>query len=526
MANELVREKIVLDQNVGRELTQILLEGDIIVPDIKPDMAVMLQADAKLAIERTEVLTDRVNFVGKLYIQVLYLARGEEKRVHSISLTSPVDDFINIDGVLNDMWVEVKPDIANLDFRMINDRKINYKAIVEVNAKAEAAQVFEVVVDIEGLPSNQQLKNNLTLNKSVANKADRFVVKDNIAVPQGKANIREILQTNIEVGNQDVRVQNGKVNIFGDLLVTTLYKGEDDDNIIEFMEHEIPFNGNIEVQDVKEDMFADCLFSLSDQHVQIRPDEDGEDRLVEIEVAVSINCRISAAVNIEILEDAYMINKRLDMARTPVKYHKLISRNKNQSTIKEVVALVENCPDMLQIFRVKGKVTTDEVKILSDKVVVEGAIETDILYIAESDDTPLFSQKAMIPFRQIMEMKGAAPDMLVNLTACVDHVGFNMLSGREVEVRFLISFNATVSKGMEASMVTDIAVSDLERAQVDAMPSIILYVVQNGDSFWKIAKDYNTSIDEISAINEIENPDKIFPGQKLLILKKVAVENE
>ena len=524
MANEPVREKIVLDQNIGTELTQILLEGDIIVPDIKPDMAVMLQADAKLAIERTEIQTDRVNFVGKLYIQVLYLARGEEKRVHSISLTAPVDDFINIGGVGPDMWVEVKPDIANIDFRMINDRKINYKAIVEISVKAEAAQVFEVVVDIEGLPSNQQLKNNLTLNKAVANKADRFVVKDNIAVPSGKANIREILQTGIEAGNQDVRVQNGKVNIFGDLLVTTLYKGEDDENIIEFMEHEIPFNGNIEMADVKEDMFADCSFSLADQNVQIRPDDDGEDRLVEIEVAINVNCKVNAAISIEVLEDAYMINKRLDMARTPVKYQRLISRNKNQSTIKEVVALQDKSPDILQIFRVKGKVAVDEVKVLSDKVVVEGAIETDILYIAESDDTPLFGHKAMIPFRQIMEMKGAMPDMPVNLTASVDHVGFNMLSGREVEVRFLISFNAAVFKAMEASMVTDIVVSELERSVVDSMPSIILYVVQNGDNLWKIAKDYNTGIDEISDINEIESPDKIMPGQKLLILKKVAAQ--
>jgi len=526
MTNERVLERIVLDQSVGTELTQLLLEGDIIVPDIKPDMAIMLQADAKLAIMRTEVLTDRVSFVGKLYIQVLYLARGEEKRVHSISLNAPVDDFINIDGVSPDMWVDIRPDIASLDFRMINDRKINYKAIVEITVKAEAQEAFDVVVDIEGLPANQQLKNTLTLNKSVTSKADRFVVKDNIAVPQGKANIREILQSSIEVGNQDVRVQNGKVNIFGDLLVTTLYKGEDDESIIEFMEHEIPFNGNIEMPDVKEDMFADCSFSLSEQNVQIKPDEDGEDRLVEIEVAVNVNAKVSAAISIEVLEDAHMINKQLDMTRQSVKYHKLVSRNKNQSTIKEVLSLSDNCPDILQIFRVKGKVSTDEVKILSDKVVVEGAIEADILYIAESDETPLFSHKAMIPFRQIMEMKGATADMLVSLTACVDHVGFNMLSGREVEARFLVSFNATVSKAMEASMVTDIVISDLGRSVVDSMPGIILYVVQNGDSLWKIAKDYNTSIDEISAINEIDNPDKLSVGQKLLILKKAAMEDE
>ena len=524
MANELVKERIVLDQNVGTELTQILLEGDIIVPDIKPDMAIMLQADAKLVLDKTEILTDRVNFMGKLYIQVLYLAKGDEKLVHSIGITSAVDDFIHIDGVTNDMWVEVKPDIQNIDFRMVNDRKISYKAIAEINVKAESSKVFEVVINIDGLPDNQQLKNNLVLNKSVVNKFESFTVKDDIVVPMGKPNIREILQTNIEVGNQDVRLQNGKINVFGELLVTTLYKGEDDDSIIEFMEHELPFNGNIEMSECKEDMFADVSFSLAEQHIQIKPDDDGEDRLVEIEASLALVCKVSATANIEVLEDAHVINKNLNISRNIIKYPKLVCRNKNQSTVKEVIQLEGDCPDILQIFRVKGKVITDEIKIINDKVIVEGAIETDILYIAESDDTPLYSYKAMVAFRQIVETKGAMPDMSVALEAMVDHVGFNMLSGREVEVRFLISFRANVCRTMEAPMITDINFDEFPQDILEAMPSIVMYVVQQGDSLWKIAKEYNTSIDEIAEINELENPNEIYPGQKLLILKKVVIE--
>ena len=524
MANELVKEKIVLDRTVGAELTQLLLEGDIIVPDIKPDMALMLQADAKLVLDKTEILTDRVNFMGKLYIQVLYLAKGDERLVHSIGITSNVDDFIHIDGVTSDMWVEVKPDIQNIDFRMINDRKISYKAIAEVNVKAESSQAFEVVVNIDGLPDNQQLKNNLVLSKSVVNKFEKFAVKDDIAVPLGKPNIREILQTNIEVGNQDVRVQNGKINVFGELLVTTLYKGEGDDSIIEFMEHEIPFNGNIEMNECKEDMFADVSFSLAEQHIQIKPDDDGEDRLVEIEASLALLCKVSATVNIEVLEDAHVINKNLNMSKNIIKYPKLVCRNKNQSTVKEVIQLDDDSPDILQIFRVKGKVITDEIKIINDKVIVEGAIEADILYIAESDETPLYSHKTMVAFRQIVETKGSMPDMSVNLEAMVDHVGFNMLSGREVELRFLTSFKANVCKTMEAPMITDINFDEFPKDILEAMPSIIMYVVQPGDSLWKIAKEYNTGIDEIAGINELENPNEIYPGQKLLILKKIVVE--
>jgi LysM repeat protein len=38
---------------------------------------------------------------------------------------------------------------------------------------------------------------------------------------------------------------------------------------------------------------------------------------------------------------------------------------------------------------------------------------------------------------------------------------------------------------------------------------------------WKIAKRYYTTVDDLLKINEIEEPDKIIPGIKLIIPKKI-----
>lgn len=524
MTYELVKKKIVLGQNFSKESTQILLEGDIIVPDVKPDMSVMLQADSQVSIDKVEVLNDRVNYIGKLYIQVLYLARGSEKPVYSMSMVTDIDEFINVPGVTQDMWVDVSAAVQNVDYRMINDRKISYKAVTDILCKVDSKEEHEVVSEISDLPDNQQQKAILVVNKPVARQNDRFTIKDEVSIPHGKPNIREILQLNVEISNQDVKVSNGKVNIFGELLITTLYKGDSDESIIEFVEHEIPFNGNLDISGSTEDMFANVKLNLQDKYIQVRPDEDGEDRIIEIETAIGVSADISAAETIEILEDAYCINKELSILRNNIQYPKLISRNKNQSTVKEVVQIDNDCPDILQIFRVKGKVICDEVKLLNDKVVVEGVIDSDVLYIAESDDTPLYSHNAVIPFRQVIETKGSLPDMQVSMDAKIDHITFNMLSDREVEVRYMLSFGIGVTQSMEASMIADIEISDMDVEVLELMPSITVYVVEKGDSLWKIAKKYNTSIDEITFVNEIENPSKIYPGQKLLIIKRGVAE--
>ena len=43
------------------------------------------------------------------------------------------------------------------------------------------------------------------------------------------------------------------------------------------------------------------------------------------------------------------------------------------------------------------------------------------------------------------------------------------------------------------------------------------YVVQKGDTLLSIARRYGLTTKQLQAANNITNPDKIFPGQKLVI---------
>ncbi|MDR2939230.1 MAG: DUF3794 domain-containing protein [Clostridiales bacterium] len=519
--HNLVKEKICLDQKIGKEVSQLLLEGDIIVPDVKPDMSVILQTDSSVCINKVELSNDRVNFMGRLDISVLYLAKGAEKPVHSMNISTHIDDFINMDGITKEMWGDVKASIANIEYKMLNDRKINYRAIVDVTVSGEYSEMREVVVDIDDIPESQCLKSSLNLNKSVENKVDKFIVKDEITIPSGKPNIREILQCTVDINNKDIRVSNGKININGELTVTTLYKCDDDISVIEFLENEIPFNGAVEVANARDDMFSDVTLTILDKYLQIKPDSDGEDRVIEIEVTISSIIKVSMIETLQVLKDAYIINEKLNLNKIPVKYPKLVCRNKNQTPIKEIIQMDEGTPDMLQIYRIAGKPYLDMIKVMDDKVLVEGVIETNVLYVAESDNTPLFSFNTILPYKQLIETKGTKQNMNVSVDVNIDHIGFNLLSGREVEVRFLMSFNTQVNEEKESIMITDIDFCEMEQESLDGFSSISVYSVQPGDNLFEIAKMFNTTINEIVELNALDNPNHLQIAQKLLILKKV-----
>ena len=94
---------------------------------------------------------------------------------------------------------------------------------------------------------------------------------------------------------------------------------------------------------------------------------------------------------------------------------------------------------------------------------------------------------------------------------------FRLLTEREGEIRAQILLDVLVNGEERMEVVTDLR--EGEDAEGGKRPGAVIYVVQEGDTLWNIAKKYRTTEERILMVNEIENPDRLYPGQKLLILR-------
>ena len=510
---------VTVDRKAGSAGMQLMSEGDITGFG---DIGTLLKWNNNFVVDSTSASEGRVSFNGRLKISGMYLSRDDSGRVRPFSYELPVSDFVSIDGADEHMNVYISCTPASCELKVSGGGKINYKALTDVQVTLREQAECEYIESIEDIPLNMQRFTSLSPETAPVFRRDSFTVKDSLVLPMGKPNIEELLDVSIRLTSTDFKPSQDSMRISGDLSVSVLYKGEGESNPMELYEGVIPFKGELDAEGLKSDMLCDVRLELSDSYVTVQTDEDGEMRLIDTEAIISALITGREAKEIRVLEDAYILNKTTRLTTEQVEGSVTAPHSMSQCPVKEIVELDESAPGMLQIYKADGRPYIDFVQINDGKIEIEGAVAVDILYVTGDDGQPVYCFGGVVPFKHIAQASGAQNDMDCSVYAQLEHIGFNMISDREVEVRCIINICACAEDTRLYDFVSDAAFEDIDGEELSSLASITLYVVHKGDTLWKLAKRFNTTVEDIASINDIENPDLIYPGQRLIIVKRVG----
>ena len=502
-------------EQAGEQTTQILLEGDMIVPDSKPDLRDLLRCEGRVKIKDKRVSDDRISFSGELEVSVLYRAKNGEKPLYAMKASLPLEDFLHMEGLGRDMEVSLEGELEHLDCQIINDRKIGVKAIIGMEAEAEQKKTAEILTGAGG-EGVETLTGTLRMENNTAELKDRFTVKEELTLPASQPEIGEILIETVRLTEQDIRPMDGKVMVRGNLCIHLLY-GDGEGNLGSLTE-KIPFSGYLENGNI--DPKTELTGNLTVEDCRLTPavDEDGETRQLHADVTIGAVLNGKETTEREILLDAYAPSAAAFLKKETIHYPVTVAAGKNQFTIKERITLENGEMPMLRAEHIWGDVRLSEANAMTDAVEAEGVLTADILYHCADDAEPVAMIERGIPFTQTMELKGILEGDDVDISLRLEDLDFQMLSDREGELRATVTMEAGVKRQETADVLTDITMED--RKECLPMAGAVIYMVQKGDSLWKIAKKYRTTVADIVAVNEIENPDLIYPGQKVLIIKR------
>ena len=503
MVVETIKESLAVNKLVGVKSEVVLVEGDMIVPDSKPDILNAICTSGVVCVYKKEVLEGKVRIDGNINTYIMYMADDEKDKVRGISTTLDFSENIQIANANENMTCKVETKLKNIESKVINGRKVGVKAAIEVEVKVYSNETIAIVNSIPEADGIQTLQESLMVNSLVGMGENKIFAKDTINI-NNEDNLAEILKVNTCIVNKDVKISYNKILTKADAEVKIMYLTED--NRIGTVTARVPVVGFIDISDVTEENICDVNYEI--RNIVIKPNSVEEHSIyVEIEVGVSAACYEEKEISL--IQDLYSPIENLEFNQRKITTMRERESNRDVLQIRERVTLEgigdKNIIDVDVIPRIEKEHKKE------NKIIYEGELELN--FILSNSELQVDTRTAKIPFDYSVE-KENAQDLESSMEMQVINQDFIVQDGGVVTCNIDLQMNMDSYRTSNLNVIDEIEANG-EREEEDY--SIIMYIVKKGDSLWKIAKAFGSTVEDIARTNGIEDENLIMPGQKLFI---------
>lgn len=513
---ELLKRNIHMDRIRVQALTQFTLEDDVNIPENKPDVSGLNLEKGELVIDEIKPSADSVTVRGRLCYVVLYHTMEEGGNLVVLEGKLPFEEKLIMQGTVPTDTVEVEGEVEDITITMINSRKLNIQSLVTMTARVEELYDEEAPIAVHGEEKVEYRRMPLNLAQIAICKNDIFRLKEEVTLPSNYPNIFQILWNNISLGDVEFKIMEEKITISGDIHLFILYEGEGEDHPCRCFETTLPFSGVLECHGCREGMLPDIRYQLGQQELAVRPDFDGEERNIGLDLVLDIVIRIYEEENLEIISDIYGVSKEIQTQTHKADLRRLLSKVTGKTKVTDHVHV--NGSTVLQLLHSEGTVALEQQSTVENGILLQGSVQVKVMYITGEDDSPYGSTQAQIPYQYTLEVPDIAPEDMGKVRAEVEQIQVTMLDGEEMDVKAILSFSTVVFKSIPMELITGISVSELDNNKMSGLPGMVIYMVKEGDNLWNIGKKYYVPVDSLRELNGLDG-DELKAGQKLLIVK-------
>lgn len=514
---ELIKRNIHMNRQKCRGQVQVTLDNDINVPDVKPDIKKIITEQGDIKIQDVKTSNGRVLLKGQLIYHILYIDMDGDSEVQSMNGQVEFEEYVNMNDVCNGDNVQVRWDLEDLSIDIINSRKISIKAILNIMTEVTDIEDEQVAVDVSHDGDVYTLESDSVFTELCMSRKDTYRIKDEANLPQGRETIGEVVYQEVIPEGIETRLLTDQLSIRGELRIITLYIGVEEKRLNAY-EVNVPFQGTVDCNGCNENMISRVHVTLQDKDIQVRPDEDGEDRIIDIEAVLGLDIKVYREQEIGVLSDVYSTKVNILPEYKNVCIDNLIIKNNCKARIADKLTIDAGNPPVMQISSASGNVRIDEKRIVPGGIEVEGIVEIHIMYFTEGDECPIGSYKGAVPFTQVVEAKGIHEDCTFELDAMTDMMSVMVIDSMVMEVKVVVGLDVIVFEHSELPAIVDWQITERDMDALSNMPGITGYVVREGETLWNIAKEFQVTPGGLMDMNGLEN-EQVHAGDKLLIVK-------
>lgn len=514
---ELVKKNIHMDFIKAKAATQLVLEDDMNLPDVKPDIDCICLEKGNVVIEEAKAYPDSVTVRGRLVFQVLYHTDEEEHALATVEGKIVFEEKLHMPGLTGVDAVKAEGSVEDLSIGIINSRKLSIQSVVNLVVCAEEIYDEEVPIGLHGEECIEYRRSPMEIARVAVCKNDIYRIRDEVILPNNYPNIFQVLWSNLSLDDVEFRPMDEKLSIHGDLKVQLIY--ECVEGRIHSFETAIPFSGNMDCGGCKEGMIPTISYGLGQQEVNIRQDQDGEERVVSPDAMIELALKLYEESKVDLITDIYGVKTEVIPTEREVDIRRLLTRTTGKQKVTEHVRVGAANSSILQLLHSEGRVLLDKVQVGKNGITLMGSIPIQVLYITGDDRKPYDALRTQIPYKYEMEVNGIKPEDTLDIQASLEQMQVSILDGEELDVKAVPVFTVTAFGQEKKKLVSDITTEPLDTGKLGGLPGMAIYTVKPGDSLWNIGKKYYLSVDRLKKINELSSDD-LQIGQKLLIVKE------
>lgn len=503
---EAQRENLSINKLIAEKKEIIFAEGDMIVPDSKPDILNTICTSGIVSIYKKEAQEGKVRIDGAINTYIMYMPDGTEDTTRGLNTTIDFSENINVSNCNEGMNIISDVKIKSIEAKVINGRKVGIKATLEVNLKVYLNEDVEVINEIQNENNIQILKEDLKVNSLVGRGETKIYAKDTIQI-DNMDNLAEVLKAQVCLVDKDIKVSYNKILTKSEAEIKIIYLTED--NRINTINYKIPVVGFIDMPNVTEENICDVNYEI--KNIIIKPNSQDE-HSIYVEIEIEVVCYVYEEKQINLIQDMYSTLVNLEFEKKQIM---TITDKQNRTDIKQI-------REKINIKDIEGLNLID-VDVIPT-IINENKINTKILYEAELNLKFIFQdaksqitiKDAKIPFEFTIENLQNGETLNTNSNMEIKTKDFIIQDGGDINCSIDIQNDTNMYRTANINMINSIEENG-EREEQDY--SIVIYIVKKGDTLWNIAKEFGSTVDGIARVNGIENRDLITPGQKLYIPK-------
>jgi len=305
------------------------------------------------------------------------------------------------------------------------------------------------------------VKETITVNQVVSENSQQTVVRGTFMIPDPKPDVEQIISTDKTASVKKIRLLPDKVVVDGILTLQIVYVAFEPAQSVHHMHAQVPFTAYVDLPGALPDM--DVKVDVAVEDVKLNP-SSRDVRQYDVIAVLDVMAKVTETQEVEVLTQAPDdMNANYDV----IHIDDVVGRESGQVIVSDEFDEPDEKPEPAKILDVDSTATVKDARIVADKVIIDGELTLQIMYVGAVPEQSVHDMHKTIKFTDFVEVSGAEPDMDVVVDAVVEDCDVEIKGDPFFSASCVVRLDVRVTEPRDVRVVTECAGATVKTVELN-----------------------------------------------------------